>query len=231
MVEDQKPLQPVGSGYGDEAAQQRREELKKERLAQLSNQKALFKNPQPGEWLASDLSKNRVANYYAQTIVDGEGYRASIYYAGCPFHCVGCWNANIWDFQAGYPYTQELEDQIIEDIRPAYMEGLSHVGGEPFLNTTMALPLSRRIREEYGDSKTIWSWSGYYFEELLEDSPDKLELLSLIDVLVDGRFDLSKRDLTLQFRGSSNQRIIDVPHSLKCGRVILWRNSNGTPYR
>ena len=82
----------------------------------------------------------------------------------------------------------------------------------------------RRVREIYGNTKDIWSWSGYYYEELLQDTEDKIELLHLIDVLVDGRFDITKKDLTLQFRGSSNQRIIDVPQSLETGSMVLWKS-------
>ena len=96
------------------------------------------------------------------------------------------------------------------------------LGGEPFLNTQVCLKLVNRFRDEFGKSKDIWSWSGYTFEELLLETEDKLELLSQIDVLVDGRFELAKRDLTLQFRGSSNQRIIDVKQSLDKGEVVIW---------
>ena len=122
----------------------------------------------------------------------------------------------------GTPYTQDLEDQIIEDLGHDYVQGLTLLGGEPFLNTQVCLKLIKRVRQEFGHQKDIWSWSGYTWEELLQDSADKLEMLSLIDILVDGRFLLAKKDLTLQFRGSSNQRIIDVPKSLATGEVVIW---------
>jgi len=96
------------------------------------------------------------------------------------------------------------------------------LGGEPFLNTAVCLQVVRAVRATYGQKKDIWSWSGYTFEELLLESQDKLDLLAELDVLVDGRFDLSKRDLSLQFRGSSNQRILDVPASLKQKKAIIW---------
>ena len=103
---------------------------------------------------------------------------------------------------------------------------MTFLGGEPFLNTQVCLKVINRIRAEFGDTKDIWSWSGYTFEELLLDSDDKLEMLSKIDILVDGRFELSKKNLMLQFRGSSNQRIIDVPKSRKQGQVVIWEKLN-----
>ena len=96
------------------------------------------------------------------------------------------------------------------------------LGGEPFLNTQVCLKLVKRVRKEFGHEKDIWSWSGYTWEELMKESSDKLELLHYLDILVDGRFLLAKKDLTLQFRGSSNQRIIDVPQSLQTGKVVIW---------
>jgi len=103
-----------------------------------------------------------------------------------------------------------------------YVQGLTLLGGEPFLNTDVCLSVVKRVRETFGSAKDIWSWSGYTFEELLLETPDKLELLHSIDILVDGRFELAKRNLNLQFRGSSNQRIIDVPESLAAGKAVIW---------
>ena len=142
--------------------------------------------------------------------------------SGCLFNCPGCYNKAAQNFHYGTPYTQELEDQIIEDLGHDYVQGLTLLGGEPFLNTQVCLKLIKRVRQEFGHQKDIWSWSGYTWEELLQDSADKLEMLSLIDILVDGRFLLAKKDLTPQFRGSSNQRIIDVPKSLANGEVVIW---------
>ncbi|AMV60806.1 Ribonucleotide reductase of class III (anaerobic), activating protein [Pediococcus damnosus] len=126
------------------------------------------------------------------------------------------------NFHYGKPYTQELEDQIIEDLSQDYVQGLTLLGGEPFLNTQVCIRLCKRIRQEFGHSKDIWSWTGYNWDELLKDSDDKLEMLSLIDILVDGRFLEEQKDLTLQFRGSANQRIIDVPKSLATNKVVIW---------
>ena len=142
--------------------------------------------------------------------------------SGCLFNCPGCYNKAAPNFHYGTPYTPEFEDQIIADLGPDYVQGLTLLGGEPFLNTQVCLKLIKRVRQEFGHQKDIWSWSGYTWEELLQDSADKLEMLSLIDILVDGRFLLAKKDLTLQFRGSSNQRIIDVPKSLANGEVVIW---------
>lgn len=180
------------------------------------------KNPQPNEWLASELSQQYIADYKPFNFVDGEGVRCSLYVSGCKFACPGCYNKAAQSFHYGVPYTQDLEDAIIKDVSESYCQGLTLLGGEPFLNTQVCIKLVKRIRQEFGHTKDIWSWTGYRWNELLRDSDDKLELLSLIDVLVDDRFMLARKDLTLQFRGSSNQRIINVPASLKAGRVVLW---------
>ena len=150
----------------------------------------LPRNPEPKEWLASNLSQQKIADYK-------------------PFN--------------GYDYTKALEDQIIADLGQSYVQGLTLLGGEPFLNTQVCLQLVKRVRAEYGHQKDIWSWSGYTWEELQKESADKLELLSYLDVLVDGRFLEAQKDLTLQFRGSANQRIIAVPASLKARQPILWQ--------
>ncbi|MGL9729133.1 anaerobic ribonucleoside-triphosphate reductase activating protein [Enterococcus sp. DIV0756] len=181
-----------------------------------------MRNPKPKEWLASELSQQYIADYKAFNFVDGEGVRNSLYVSGCPFACEGCFNAASQNFRYGKPFTQELEDQLIADTAHDYVQGVTFLGGEPFLNTQVCLKVIDRIRAEFGDTKDIWSWSGYTFEELLLDSDDKLEMLSKIDILVDGRFDLSKKNLMLQFRGSSNQRIIDVKKSLAQGEVVIW---------
>lgn len=189
-----------------------------------------MKNPKPKEWLAEDLSLGKIADYKPYNFVDGEGVRCSLYVSGCPFACVGCYNRVAQNFNYGTPYTQELEERIIEDLAASYCQGLTLLGGEPMLNTNIVVPLCRAIREKYQQTKDIWSWTGYTWEELLSESEDKLELLSLIDVLVDGRFDINKKDLARQFRGSTNQRIIDVQQSLAQDKVVLWTQSNGQPY-
>lgn len=133
-----------------------------------------------------------------------------------------CFNKAVQNFNYGTPFTESLMNQIIEDLSHDYVQGLTLLGGEPFLNTDVCLSVVKRVRETFGSAKDIWSWSGYTFEELLLETPDKLELLHSIDILVDGRFELAKRNLNLQFRGSSNQRIIDVPKSLAAGKAVIW---------
>jgi len=181
-----------------------------------------MRKPQPGEWLSDTVSQGYVGDYKPFMFVDGEGVRCSLYVSGCLFACDGCFNRATWNFRYGTPYTAELEGRIIADLRQPYVQGLTLLGGEPFLNTAVCLSLVRRVRAEFGDSKDIWSWSGYTYDELLLDSADKLELLRGIDVLVDGPFENDKKDFTLQFRGSSNQRIIDVSRSLDEGHAVLW---------
>ncbi|AIE83306.1 MULTISPECIES: anaerobic ribonucleoside-triphosphate reductase activating protein [Actinotignum] len=184
----------------------------------------------PGAWDGRRLSRSYVADYKPFVMVDGEGVRCAIYVSGCPFKCPGCYNVAAQSFRYGTPYTEELEERILEDCAKSYVAGVSFVGGEPFLNTPVLLPLARRFRERFGTSKTIWSWSGYTFEQLLEETEDKRELLSHVDVLVDGPFIQSQfiRDLT--FRGSKNQRIIDVPQTFAAmeagceAPVRLWKN-------
>ena len=181
-----------------------------------------MRTPHPGQWLSDKVSQGYVGDYKPFMFVDGEGVRCSLYVSGCLFACDGCFNRATWNFRYGTPYTAELEDRIITDLRQPYVQGLTLLGGEPFLNTAVCLSLVRRVRAEFGDSKDIWSWSGYTYDELLLDSADKVELLRSIDVLVDGPFENDKKDFTLQFRGSSNQRIIDVARSLDEGRAVLW---------
>ena len=181
-----------------------------------------MRNPKPQEWKTEDYSQKKIADYKAFNFVDGEGERNSLYVSGCLFACEGCFNKAVQNFNYGTPFTESLMNQIIEDLSHDYVQGLTLLGGEPFLNTDVCLSVVKRVRETFGSAKDIWSWSGYTFEELLLETPDKLELLHSIDILVDGRFELAKRNLNLQFRGSSNQRIIDVPKSLAAGKAVIW---------
>lgn len=180
------------------------------------------KNPAPKEWLSETLSQDYIADYKPFNFVDGEGVRCSLYVSGCMFACPGCYNRVAQNFRYGRPYTTELEDQIITDLGQSYVQGLTLLGGEPFLNTKTCLSLVDRIRATYGQTKDVWSWTGYTWEELMQESDDKLELLSKIDILVDGRFMKDQMDLTLQFRGSANQRIIDVKKSLAAKKPVIW---------
>lgn len=181
-------------------------------------------NPKPGQWDGRRMSKGMIASYKPFIVTDGDGVRCSVYVSGCSFHCLECWNESIWDYQAGTPYTQELEDRIIRDLGHSYVKGVTFLGGEPFLNTPVLLKLARRIRREYGHDKDIWCWTGYTWEELIRngETPDKISLLSYLDILVDGRFMHDHKDSLLQFRGSDNQRIIDVPATMQRGEITIW---------
>lgn len=161
-------------------------------------------------------------------IANGEGVRVSLFVSGCTHHCPGCFNQDTWDFSYGKEYTDETEQEIIEALSPDYINGLSLLGGEPFepQNQQVLVQLLRKVREQY-PQKTIWCYSGYLFDrELLSESRARCEytdeMLSTIDILVDGRFVEKLKDIRLVFRGSSNQRIIDVKKSLNNGEVILW---------
>lgn len=178
----------------------------------------------PVAWTSDQFSKHYIADYKPYNFVDGEGVRCSIYVSGCPFACKGCYNKVAQNFTYGQLYSKELEDRIVEDLRAEYCQGLTLLGGEPFLNTGVTIQLCRRIREEFGSSKDIWSWTGYTWDELMRGTEDKQTLLTYLDVIVDGRFELDKKDLNLAFRGSSNQRIIDVQQSLKTETVKLWND-------
>lgn len=182
----------------------------------------MARNPAPGQWLSERLSQGHIGDYKPFVMVDGEGVRCSLYVSGCPFACEGCFNEAAWSFRYGRPYDDELEERIVADLAHDYVQGLTLLGGEPFLNTGVCLRLVRRVRREFGHGKDIWSWSGYTYEELLAEGDDKRELLAHLDVLVDGRFELAQKDPRLQFRGSRNQRVIDVPASRDAGRVVTW---------
>lgn len=173
--------------------------------------------PVNGSWSAARLSQRFVADYKPHVFVDGPGVRCSLYVSGCPFKCVGCYNEAAQSFRYGFEYTNQLEERILADLAHSYVAGLTLLGGEPFLNTGVCLQLARRVREEL-PQKTIWAWSGYTWEQLLfsarQGNSDQLELLELCDVLVDGPFIQSRYNSQLAFRGSENQRIIDVQESL-----------------
>jgi len=181
--------------------------------------------PIPRLWVAEKVSHSYVADYKPFSFTDGEGVRCSLYVSGCLFKCDNCFNESAWSFKRGKPFTRELEDRIMADLAHESIAGLSLLGGEPFLNTQVALSVVRRMRAEFGDTKTIWSWTGYTLEELMVESADKQELLSHLDVLVDGRYEHEQRDLTLAFRGSLNQRVLDARASRNAGRAVEWASS------
>ena len=161
-------------------------------------------------------------------IANGEGVRVSLFVSGCTNHCEHCFQPQTWAFDYGEPFTPQTEETILELLSPDYINGLTLLGGEPFEpeNQPGLLALSRKIRAAYPE-KSIWSFSGYLFDrdilaKKLGPWETTRELLSYLDVLVDGPFVASLKNLNLRFRGSSNQRLIDVPASLKTGAVVLW---------
>lgn len=161
-------------------------------------------------------------------IANGEGVRVSLFVSGCTNRCEHCFQPQTWDFCYGQPFTVQTEDAIIKMLAPDHIDGLTLLGGEPFepQNQAALLPFVKRVRERFPD-KDIWAFSGYTFEELTTPGAHPhcehtLPLLSLLDVLVDGRYVDALRDITLRFRGSSNQRLIDLPATLKGGTVVLW---------
>lgn len=161
-------------------------------------------------------------------IANGPGVRTSVFVSGCTRHCKECFQPQTWDFDYGEPFTQEVIDRILASLEPPQIAGLTVLGGEPFepRNQVGVAALLRQVRDAY-PQKSIWSFTGYLLDaELLTGKVGSgtlvREILSYLDVLVDGPFQIEKKDLTLRFRGSSNQRLIDVPKTLASGSVVLW---------
>ena len=160
-------------------------------------------------------------------IANGLGVRVSLFVSGCTHHCKGCFNPMTWDFSYGKPFTETVQDELLEVLSPAYIDGLTLLGGEPMEpdNQRALLPFVKKVRAQYPD-KNIWCYTGYKLdEELLKPSRARCEvtdeLLSLIDVLVDGEFIEEQKNISLSFRGSENQRLIDLPQTLSAGRIQL----------
>ena len=157
-------------------------------------------------------------------IANGPGVRVSLFVSGCVHHCKDCFNPEAWDFDYGEPFTEAVMEQILTMMRPEYIRGITYLGGEPFdpHNQPGLLELTRKIRAAYPD-KSIWSFTGYVYGQNLPQLPGVTEeLLAGLDVLVDGPFIASLKNLGLRFRGSENQRLIDMPKTLRTGAVVLW---------
>lgn len=162
-------------------------------------------------------------------IADGEGVRTTLFVSGCTNRCEDCFQPETWDFQYGNPFTTAVEDEILASLAPYYVNGLTLLGGEPFepSNQRALVPFLRRVRAQYPE-KTIWCFTGFTLDgELLREGSHPRcevtdEMLSLIDVLVDGRYVKALKDISLRFRGSSNQRIIDLNETRKQGTIVLW---------
>lgn len=163
--------------------------------------------------------------YYSQIrkldVSNGCGIRTTLFVSGCTLNCEGCFNKDAQSFTNGELWTKEVENEFIEYTNNSHVVGVNLLGGEVFQqDLDIILNLVKRIKDE--TKKPIWVWSGYLFDDIIKDSK-KYEILQYIDVLVDGRFILAQRDLSLKYRGSSNQRIIDVKESLKQDKVVLYQ--------
>ncbi len=162
-------------------------------------------------------------------VANGPGVRVTLFVSGCRHHCLGCFQSQTWDFSYGTPFTEQTQEMLLDLLDKPYIHGLTLLGGEPFEPENQAglLPLVQRVRQHL-PGKTIWAFSGFTWEQLTGESrasgPNTLPLLSLLDVLVDGPFIQEKKNLSLRFRGSENQRLIDVPATLAAGQVVLWES-------
>lgn len=163
-------------------------------------------------------------------VANGIGVRVSLFVSGCTHHCKGCFNEETWSFDFGEPFTEEVEERILKLLEPSYISGLTVLGGEPleYVNQSVLAPFLKKVKERY-PKKTIWCYSGYVYEkDILKHMLPKWkytkDILNTIDVLVDGPFIEEEKDISLRFRGSSNQRIIDVKKSLEAGETILWQD-------
>lgn len=160
-------------------------------------------------------------------IANGPGVRVSLFVSGCTHRCPGCFNEVAWDFSYGEPFTPEVEEELLSLMEPEFVAGMTLLGGEPFepANQRALLPFLRRVKERF-PQKTLWCYSGYTLEELQGESRARCsttdEMLALLDVLVDGRFLLEKKNIRLRFRGSENQRLIDMNKTREAGEIVLW---------
>lgn len=171
------------------------------------------------------MNYSEIKNY---DIANGPGVRVTLFVSGCTHRCEGCFNEVTWDFDYGEPFDEKVQERILADLVPDYIAGLTLLGGEPleYVNMQALLPFVQKVKEEY-PKKNIWCYTGYRFEEdvlgkFCEKWDGMREFLDCIDVLVDGEFIPEQKDISLQFRGSANQRIILVHESLRSGRTVLW---------
>lgn len=153
--------------------------------------------------------------------INGPGIRTLLFVSGCTHKCKGCHNKDSWDFKYGKPFTDDESRLILSHLSSPVVQGFSLLGGEPFDNLGECVKLLKQIKSIYPE-KDIWVWSGYTYEQIISD-PDKKHMLQYCDVLVDGRYVDKLRDLTLSFRGSSNQRIINIQESLTSGNIVFNR--------
>ena len=172
----------------------------------------------------------KYADYYDCDICNGKSVGMSLFVSGCPIHCNGCFNSEIWDFNYGKEWTDEIEEKFLELVGRDYIKRVSFLGGSPLCdeNVCDVMRIIRKIRHKYPD-KQIWVYTGYTWETITSSAvadssiyQARIEILNNINVLVDGPYDYEKRDITLPFRGSHNQRIIDVVKTLNDKKIVLW---------
>ncbi len=160
-------------------------------------------------------------------VANGIGVRVSLFVSGCTHMCKGCFNEEAWDFNYGEKFDEIAQEKVLKLLKPNYISGLTLLGGEPMFpsNQLGLLPFIKKYKEMYPD-KSLWCYSGYTYEEIQEmikELPYTKELLSYFDVLVDGRFVEELKDIRLRFRGSSNQRIIDMKKTLQLNEIVMWK--------
>lgn len=160
------------------------------------------------------ITKNDIAN--------GSGVRVVLWCAGCRLHCKGCHNPQTWDFRAGKAFDDKAKDELFEALNKPYVQGITFSGGNPLDNPYQIFLLAKEIKEKF-PNKDIWLYSGYTYEQICQIR-EKFKVLLYIDVLVDGPYIEEQRDISLKFRGSRNQRLIDVPETLKQGKIITLQN-------
>lgn len=185
------------------------------------------KNPYQSRGIYTDMN---YATIKKCDIANGEGVRVSLFVSGCTHHCKNCFNEVAWDFSYGEPFTAATEEEIFAELEHSYVNGLSLLGGEPFepQNQRALLPFVKRVREKF-PKKNIWCYTGFVFDEktgllkeLAKNTECTAELIRNLDVLVDGPFVDELKDISLVFRGSSNQRVIDVQKTLQSGEIVLY---------
>ena len=159
----------------------------------------------------------RFHNITKDDMLNGDGLRVVLWVAGCSHYCKECQNPITWDPNGGIPFDEDARQEIFRELDQDYVDGITFSGGDPLheANRDEVLALAKEIKEKYPD-KTIWLYTGYVWEEICD-----WDIMKYVDVLVDGRFELNLRDVKLQWKGSSNQRVIDVPDTLKMGKVVL----------
>ena len=159
----------------------------------------------------------RWAKIRTEDIANGPGFRVSIYVQGCNNHCPGCFNPETWDFEGGKEFTDKVKSKFLELGKSKKIAGFSILGGEPLQQGKDMLDLVKEIKETYPD-KTIWMWTGCIYEEL---TPEQLDIVKYVDVLIDGRFDMEHRTPRSRYKGSFNQRVIDVAKTMEANKCIL----------